>query len=693
MTFRPDYRRFVGASLLAALAGALGLLSMTGAAHADATTARGELAQSLVLFARHQATAARSHALKAVAADPSWGLAHAMLARTYLALGDGVAAQGELRRARDAGFDANRAHQLVAEAWLLQGDPKRALTEAAKTDPRFGSYAMRVAARALAAQGRLAEAQQMLAEVLRAAGGNNGAAWTDLGRVRQQSSDLGGAIAASERALALDRGNVDALVLRGELVRAQYGLIAALPWFETALKVDPWRHDALIQYAATLGEAGRYTDMLAATRRALAARPGSPQALYLQAVMAARAGNDDLARSLLQRTGSALNGQPGPLLLAGALDYAAGGFQQAIDKWRSVLTQQPMNLQARRLLGAALLQSGDAKGALQVLRAIAVRGDADSYTLALVGRAFEQTGERDWAARFLDRAAIPLRDAALPFGSDNAIDETRAAVDRAPDNPVPGVLLIRGLIDGGQSRAALAEAQRLAARYPGAPQAHLLVGDTLMQMGRSDEAANAYRRATDLRFDEPTMLRVVDVLDRAGRREQAATVLAVFLSQNPENVTAQRLTGHWQIANGDWDAAIATLETLRGRIGNRDAALLAELALAYAGDGDADTARVYGAAAYRLAPLNPAAVDAFGWALFGAGENDAALEVLRKAVAIAPRHPVLRWHLAQVQAEVGEAASAAANIAAVLDDPAFADRETARALLVTLRRGDVVKIG
>ena len=318
MTFRPDYRRFVGASLLAALAGALALLSVTGAAHADATTARGELGQSLVLFARHQATAARSHALKAVAADPSWGLAHAVLARTYLALGDGVAAQGELRRARDAGFDADRTHQLVAEAWLLQCDPKRALAEAAKAEPRFGSYAMRVAARALAAQGRLPEAQRMLADVLRVANGNNGAAWTDLGRVRQQSSDFGGAIAATERALALDRGNVDALVLRGELVRAQYGLVAALPWFETALKVDPWRHDALIQYAATLGEAGRYTDMLAATRRALAARPGSAQALYLQAVMAARGGNDDLARSLLQRTGSALNGQPGPLLLSGA---------------------------------------------------------------------------------------------------------------------------------------------------------------------------------------------------------------------------------------------------------------------------------------------------------------------------------------------------------------------------------------
>src|SRR3569833_537556 len=74
-----------------------------------------------------------------------------------------------------------------------------------------------------------------------------------------------------------------------------------------------------------------------------------------------------------------------------------------------------MNVTARRLLGAALLRSGDAKGALDVLRPIALRGDADSYTLALVGRAFEATGERDWAANFLDRSAWPAANGAAPF--------------------------------------------------------------------------------------------------------------------------------------------------------------------------------------------------------------------------------------------------------------------------------------
>lgn len=683
MIFIFDHRRRAIA-LLGVAASLLALAGLTTPAQADGATARQELSQSLDLLSKNQATAARSHALKAVNADPGWGLAHAVLARTYLALGEGAAAEGELGRARDAGFDMARAHQLYAHAWLLQGDAKRALGEVDRAQPRYRLYALRVGARALAAQRKLPQAQRLLAQVLEATNGNDGAAWVDLGRVRQQSSDIAGALAAADRALSIDRGNVDALVLRGELVRGQYGLIAALPWFETALKIDPWRHDALIQYAATLGDAGRYTAMLGATRQALAARPGSPQALYLQAVMAARAENDDLARSLLQRTNGALVGQPGPLLLGGMLDYRAGAYQQAIDQWRGLLSLQPMNLDARRLLGAALLKSGDAPGALAVLRAIAVRGDADSYALRLAGQAFETTNERDWAARLLDRAAIPARDVSSPFGSDVPLAAAAGALDQRPDDPVRAVTYVRGLIDGGRLGAALAEAQRLVRQAPGAPQAHLLVGDILMQMQRPRDAAAAYMRAANLRFDEATMLRVVDAHDRAGDRRKAALALALFQAQNPVNVTALRLAAHWQIAAGEWDAAIDGLEGLRARLGNRDATLLAELAYAYAGNGEVDVARLYGAAAYRLAPLNPAATNAFGWALFQAGENKAALELMRKAVSIAPWHSGLRWHMAQVEAELGEDAAARANIARVLADPRFMDRDAARGLLNAL---------
>ncbi|MDR6847048.1 tetratricopeptide (TPR) repeat protein [Sphingomonas sp. BE270] len=670
-------------TLAAITSAALIAVAATGPAHADAATARTELALSVRLLKAGNYSAARSHAQAAIKADPSWGLAHAMLARSFLAIGDGVAAEGELGRARDAGFDPARAHQLYAHAWLLQGDANRALTEAAKAGAPYSGYAIRIGARALAAQGDVAGAQAALSTLL-ADAPKDSFAWSDLGRIKYQAGDIAGAIESAQRAVDLDADNVEAITLRGELVRGQYGLIAALPWFENALGHDAYYHPALIEYAATLGDVGRYTDMLAATRKALAARPGSPQALYLQAVLAARAGKDDLARTLLARTGGQLNAMPGARLLSGTLAYKAGAYQQAIDDWRVLVGQQPTNITARRLLGAALLRSGDPQGALDVLRPVALRADADSYTLALVARAFEQTGERDWAAKYLDRSALPSAVGSAPFGIDDGLSALNDAASAAPAEPVAQLTLIRGLIEAGDTAAALAKAQALVRLTPGAPPAYLALGDTLMAVNRYGDAADAYRHAADLRFDEPTLLRVVDALDHANRHAEAGKVLALFASQNPQNITARRLIGHWQIAAQDWDAAIDTLEELRGRIGDRDTALLAELSYAYTGAGDADTGTIYGKAAYALAPMNPAASDAYGWALYQQGKSEPALQLLEKAASIAPGRADLRWHLGQAYADLDRTAEAATQIRAALADPAFGDRVAAAAALKAL---------
>ncbi len=672
------------------LAGATGLAAFTGLAtsiatpaHADGALAKHNLVLSLGLLTDGNFNAARSYAEKAIKADPKSGLAHAMLARTYLALGDGVGAEAELGRAAANGFDMKRGHQMLAHAWLLQGDAKRALAEASKSDPRFGGYATRVTAKALAMQGKSPDAIALLGELL-SAEPDNSYGWSDLARIRYNAGDIAGAAANAQRAVSLDPNNLEALTLRGELMREQYGLAAALPWFEGALKRDAYYHPALIEYAATLGDMGRYTDMLDATRRALAARPRSPQALYLQAVLAARAQNYDLARSLMQRTGGAIDDLPGGLLLGGTLDYQAGAYEQAIEKWRELVGRQPMNLTARRLLGSALLRSGDAKGALDVLRPVALRGDADSYTLALVGRAFEATGERDWAAKYLDRSAWPATAAATPLGTDDSLAVLANAAKDDPGNPVAMVGMIRGLIDAGQAGDALGRARALAAANPGAPAAHLLVGDTLMTMGRFGEAADAYRRAADIRFDETTMLRAVDALDHAGRRPEASRVLGLFLGQHPENVPALRLAAHWQIAAGDWDGATDTLENLRSRVGSRDAGLLAELTYANIGAENLDDALGYGAAAYEIAPMNPAAVDAYGWAFYASGDSDKAKDLLEKAAMLAPRQPGIRWHLAQAYADLGRNADAKAQIALAMSDPAFTDRAPAQALLKSL---------
>ena len=97
----------IGTVAMAAVAGIT--LSVATPARADASQAKGEIVLSLGLLKSGNFNAARAYAQKAIKADPSWGLAHAVLARTYLALGDGVGAESELTRAAANGFDMKRA--------------------------------------------------------------------------------------------------------------------------------------------------------------------------------------------------------------------------------------------------------------------------------------------------------------------------------------------------------------------------------------------------------------------------------------------------------------------------------------------------------------------------------------------------------------------------------------------------------
>ncbi|WP_137862613.1 MULTISPECIES: tetratricopeptide repeat protein [unclassified Sphingomonas] len=668
----------IGGALAVLLAVLIGWFTLTpggmGKAEAAEATERAE-----ALLKADNATGARDLAAQAVRGDPDNENAHIVLARALLALQDGIGAEGEIQRAVDAGYDARAVPQWRAEAWVLQGKTDKAPAEADKAPQALRPYGLRIRARALTGQGDYAGAHDALDAALHLAP-NDAGTWTDIGRFRFIAGDILGAAEASDRAVKLAPGSIDALILRGEVVRSQYGLVAALPWFEQALKRDPARHDALIEYAATLGDIGRTVDALAATRRALAARPGSPQALYLQAVIAARAGNFDLARAILEKTGGAIDDLPGMMLLGGTLDLEKGDYEQAIEKLTDLVGTQPMNITARKLLAIALLRTDRARNAIDMLSPVVARSDADSYALTLAARGFERIGDRDSASHFLDRAAFPATGESTAFSADDSTATLAADAAKRPNDPGATLPLIRALIAGGDKAGALARAQDIAARNPGAAAAQVVLGDMLMLLNRPADAAAAYRHAADLRFDEPTLLRLVDALDRAGRREAAANALALFLSQNPASIAALRLSAHWQLAGGDYDAAIDSLEDIRARIGDGDAVLNAELAAAYAGAGETGTAVDFGEAAYGLAPANPAVADAYGWALFRGGDRDGALELLQKAVILAPRHPGLHWHLAQVYAALGRKAEAKRHAQAALADPAFADRAAAQAM-------------
>ena len=241
---------------------------------------------------------ARVEFLNALQADPDDRAARVMQARVDLALGDGLAAESEIMRARQSGVPAADTAHLLAHAKLLQGDAQAALAEAAGAVPANEAYAARIRGRAYMVLGDSGNALAAFNRALVVAPQDSDV-WTDVARFRRSNGDVAGALEAADRAVAARPRNVEALVLRGILTRGQYGLAAALPWFDRALDIDGGNVEALVERAITYGDMGRMSDMLADAREAHRLTGGNPTAYYLEAVLAARAGNFDLARRLM----------------------------------------------------------------------------------------------------------------------------------------------------------------------------------------------------------------------------------------------------------------------------------------------------------------------------------------------------------------------------------------------------------
>jgi len=527
-------------------------------------------------------------------------------ARAALAISDGIAAEARLREALKAGNTADGVRALMGEALLAQGDLAHA-----REWLEGGGFAGSSATHGFRMLGRLELRERNLPAAGRAfdralaTAPHNPRLWADIGRLRFAGGEQREAIEAADHALALAPQEPSALALRAILIRSQYGLTASLPWFEAALAKAPDDPALLGEYAATLGDMGRAGAMLEAVRRLHKVAPADPQVYYLQAVLAARAGRDQLGRRILYRNQQTMRNVPGAIMLAGVLELRAGNREVAVTQFDRLLRLQPDNVHARHLLARALAASGDAAGVIARFEGLAQRGDASPYLLTIVARSFEELGQRDRAVSLLARAAQPSRGGPMALPVEVPIGVLAVRHADAPGRADTTVPLVRALLRDGRVGEALAAAAALRAANPGAPDAHLMLGDVALVAGRAPLALQAYQAAARIRFGEAEAARLDAALRALGREREANSVLLAQALQNPNALVPARMLANAEGRARRWAQSGDLLTWLGTRSGWRDPALLADLAFVRLQEGEEGEARRLAASAFALQPANP----------------------------------------------------------------------------------------
>jgi tetratricopeptide (TPR) repeat protein len=422
------------------------------------------------------------------------------------------------------------------------------------------------------------------------------------------------------------------------------------------------------------------------------------------------------------------------LLLQGriALDRQAG--KEAVQAFRSVLKDQPNLAEGYALLGQAYVMSGDlalgreslekaatldprqygARRALAGLDAAeGKREDARSRLEALLkeepkdlgalGLLFDlQLADRD--LNLLDTTLLRLRDAGvnqvlgdLAEGSLHQArqewDLARKAFERAaaaqPDRPAPLYALIRLDVARGKPAQAQARLEGLLAKQPDHPYAHGMLGELLLL--RRDEAAaeREFRLATKLNKQWQTPW-----LDWAGMKlarrqyEPAIVILREALAANSRAEELRVLLATGLTETHQVEEAMKEYETVLSQnpasmvAANNLAALLTD----YKGDRSSLERALALSRNFERASTNPFFLDTLGWTYVKLGQNHEGLRVIRLALAKAPEHPVLNYHLGMAYQKAGNAKDARRHLEKALNAKIpFAGAEDAKAALAALK--------
>jgi len=206
------------------------------------------------------------------------------------------------------------------------------------------------------------------------------------------------------------------------------------------------------------------------------------------------------------------------------------------------VSSSPSDSQAQRIAEAdAMRSSGNYEQALTLLQA--VLAENPTITTAYVGVGEIHLAQRDFQSAepaFARAAKLEPANFQAQYGHGvalqmlgrlvEAVRAFRRALDLQPENPRANLGMAMTLVASRDAAGALAFAEKAVANEPANGTARANLGAIYEEIGRSDEAIEAYLAAIELLGNQPPLLmNLINALGKEKRYREAANTAAVLL--------------------------------------------------------------------------------------------------------------------------------------------------------------------
>ncbi len=617
--------------------------------------------------------------------DPTNAEAHFRLGVVQMRLGDPVAAEKELRLARDNGFDPRGVTPLLAQTYMAQGKFKELLRDFAATGQPPEIAVTILVTRGLAmmqmdnmdgAAGAFAEAErlgpQSVDPPLAAA------------RVLIAKRDYAGAEAKVDRALTINGKAPDALVLKAQLSNLKGDRPKALAALDAAIEVSPNSSPARLERANILVATGQDAKAKADVDLVLTNEPRSAGAVYLQAVLVARARDFPAADAALTKIAGVMSRFPRGYYFQAIVKFNLGQAEQAVEAAGKYVARNPGDPDGVKLMARIDLAVQRPEHAIQMLEQNADAGTADADMLDLLGRAYAQSGRSQQALISFQKAAAlapdnadilnRLASARLGLGdASGATKDLQHSLELAPKQAATGEALVVAALAGGEVDKAAAALGNLDQGKTNPEVFGILTGMVRMAQLDVDAATTAFRSVLKERPDSvPARLNLAKIAMLKNQVADAERLLGEILTQLPANEQAlSALVGVYvldgrlpravvalqaahvaaptnlgvtlglvdlQIRLRDGDKALAVLaDAMKGEASNQ--ALIAAKVRALSSVGKNAEAETELRTVLKTDPVNEPARRTLADLLAGQKSFDASRTVLREGLALKPGSP------------------------------------------------------